>query len=474
MIGFRIAFRNILKKRRRTAITLSALAIGYLAITMFQGYVADTLHGLRRAAIRGEGIGHLTILKKGALLRSRMDEKRYTLTGAEIGRITNLLQSVPGIILYSPRLDISGLLSNGKESVVFIGHGIDPEAYGILKKDFVYTGQGTPISPTNAIGGRIAGDLAAAMGLALGDTTVIFSTTLDNHMNALDMEIQGIYNTGTRATNDKYIIIPLSLAQRLYDTDGASRLSLLVDEKAGERAVMAQVRAVLDRAGLDMDVRTWKELSNFYTSVAGLFGMIFLFLFIIILVVAVMGVLNTMSMSVMERFREIGTMRAFGLQRGGVIRLFCIEGFLLGLIGVGLGALLALCLAAMALMRQRHLAPTERAILWPDAIGLGLFTAIGVDLGLAVGLPALAAVMMGVITSCFGGVLRDVLCNLLPSAFSDHRPYALWSFAGGWLHVGLLATGLPPWLVLTTTVVFTAGMRLLSVWRGWALPGWRG
>ena len=137
-------------------------------------------------------------------------------------------------------------------------------------------------------------------------------------------------------------------------------------------------------------------------------------------------------------------------------------------------ALLALCLAAMALMRQRHLAPTERAILWPDAIGLGLFTAIGVDLGLAVGLPALAAVMMGVITSCFGGVLRDVLCNLLPSAFSDHRPYALWSFAGGWLHVGLLAAGLPPWLVLTTTVVFTAGMRLLSVWRGWALPGWRG
>jgi len=78
-----------------------------------------------------------------------------------------------------------------------------------------------------------------------------------------------------------------------------------------------------------------------------------------------------------------------------------------------------------------------------------------------------------VITSCFGGVLRDVLCNLLPSAFSDHRPYALWSFAGGWLHVGLLAAGLPPWLVLTVTVLFTAGMRLVSVWRGWSLPGWR-
>ena len=136
-------------------------------------------------------------------------------------------------------------------------------------------------------------------------------------------------------------------------------------------------------------------------------------------------------------------------------------------------ALLALCLAAMALMRQRHLAPTERAILWPDAIGLGLFTAIGVDLGLAVGLPALAAVMMGVITSCFGGVLRDVLCNLLPSAFSDHRPYALCAFAGGWADVALRHLQAPDWAPLVACVVLTAGLRGLAVWRNWELPAWR-
>ena len=347
MIGFRIAFRNIRKNRRRTAITLTALAVGYLAISLFQGYVADTLHGLRRAAIRGEGLGNLIIMKKGALLRSQMDEKRYTLTAAEIGQITNLVQSVPGVVMFIPRLDISGLISNGKESVIFIGHGVDPAAYRLLKKDFAYTGQGTPISPTNAIGGLAASGLAAALRLHLGETAVIFSTTLDNHMNAVDLEVQGIYNTGTRATNDKYLIVPLVLAQRLYDTDGASWLSLLLDDKASQPAAMARVQQLLARAGLDVEVHTWKELSNFYTSVANLFGMIFLFLFIIILVVAVMGVLNTMSMSVMERFREIGTLRAFGLQRGGVIRLFCVEGFLLGLIGVAVGALLAVLLAAL-------------------------------------------------------------------------------------------------------------------------------
>ncbi len=74
-------------------------------------------------------------------------------------------------------------------------------------------------------------------------------------------------------------------------------------------------------------------------------------------------------------------------------------------------------------MRQRHFQPTERAMLLPDAIGLGLFAAVGVDIATAVGMPALMAVMMGVTTGVFGGVLRDVLCNEVPQAFSDHRPY---------------------------------------------------
>ena len=134
---------------------------------------------------------------------------------------------------------------------------------------------------------------------------------------------------------------------------------------------------------------------------------------------------------------------------------------------------LALCAGAMLFMRQRHLRPTERAILWPDAIGLGLFTAIGVDRALALGQPALVAVMMGVVTSVFGGVLRDVLVNEVPRALSDHRPYALWAFAGGWLYVVLLGAALPLWLALSITVVATAGLRVLSVYRDWQLPSWR-
>ena len=73
--------------------------------------------------------------------------------------------------------------------------------------------------------------------------------------------------------------------------------------------------------------------------------------------------------------------------------------------------ILALSLAAMVFMRQHHIQPTERAMQWPDTIGLGLFAAVGTDLASALGMPALVAVMMGVTTGVFGGVLRDVVCN---------------------------------------------------------------
>lgn len=138
-----------------------------------------------------------------------------------------------------------------------------------------------------------------------------------------------------------------------------------------------------------------------------------------------------------------------------------------------LWGVLALATAAMLFMRQRHFEPTERAIQVPDALGLGLFAALGVDMAIASGMPALVAVLMGVVTGVFGGVLRDIVCNEIPTAFRDHRPYALCAFAGGWVYLGLAALSAPEWLALAATVTVSAGLRLLALWLDWRLPLWQ-
>ncbi len=139
-----------------------------------------------------------------------------------------------------------------------------------------------------------------------------------------------------------------------------------------------------------------------------------------------------------------------------------------------LWGLLVLCVLAMLFMRARHFEPTERAMQWPDALGLGLFTAVGVDRALEAGSPALVAVLMGVVTGVFGGVLRDMVCNEIPTAFRDHRPYAVCAFAGGWVYIGLLQVPVSGAAALLACLVVTAGLRGLALWRNWQLPSWQG
>ena len=135
--------------------------------------------------------------------------------------------------------------------------------------------------------------------------------------------------------------------------------------------------------------------------------------------------------------------------------------------------ILALSLVAMLLLRARHMEPTERVMLWPDTLGLGLFAAVGTDVAVAQGTPALIAVCMGVMTGVAGGVLRDVVCNEIPQAFHDHRPYALCAFAGGWADIGLRQLAAPAWAPMLGCMLLTVGLRMLALRRNWQLPAWR-
>lgn len=138
-----------------------------------------------------------------------------------------------------------------------------------------------------------------------------------------------------------------------------------------------------------------------------------------------------------------------------------------------LWVLLGLTVLAMLFMQARHFAPTERAMQWPDALGLGLFTAGGTQLALAAGMPGIVAVMMGLITAVFGGVLRDIVCNDIPQAFSDHRPYAVCAFVGGWLVVLAHHQGWHGSVGLLLGAGVATGLRVVAVLRDWRLPEWR-
>jgi uncharacterized membrane protein YeiH len=137
-----------------------------------------------------------------------------------------------------------------------------------------------------------------------------------------------------------------------------------------------------------------------------------------------------------------------------------------------LWGLLALCVGAMIFLRAQHFALTQRAMQWPDALGLGLFSASGTQLALVQDLPGIVAVLMGVITATFGGVLRDIVCNEIPTALRDHSPYAICAFAGGWVLVAAQAGGVPQGWGMLLAIATATGLRVAALVFDYSLPRW--
>ena len=133
-------------------------------------------------------------------------------------------------------------------------------------------------------------------------------------------------------------------------------------------------------------------------------------------------------------------------------------------------AVFALCLLMPWVARQRTRPWVERAVTWPDALGMGLFAATGTAISLEAGLPPFVAVMMGVITSTFGGALADVLSNEVPRIFRRTELHATCAFAGGWLFVGLAWLGAPRPAAIAAGAALAFGLRMLAIGRGWRLP----
>jgi len=340
----KLGLRNILKNRRRSLVTVLAVALGFAAINLFSGYIHNVYNGLADQAIRGGGLGHLTLMKRGLLREGKLEPEKFLLKAEELERITKFLSQDEAVRLVTPRLGVSGIVSNGRVSTIFIGEGMVPEDTAVIRGDFRADRGGVldPARPTAAV---FAADLADMLGLQRNDYAVLVTSTVEGLTNALDVDVGEIYNTGNAGTNDKLLLLPFAFAQRLFDTNGADRLIVLLHDRAQTFAAQQRLSEKLRAAGFDVEIKTWLELSSFYKQVKNLFDMIFAFIFAIVIVIVTMSIINTMSMAVMERTREIGTLRSLGMRRWDISWLFTVEGILLVVLGGLVGVVLTIVMA---------------------------------------------------------------------------------------------------------------------------------
>lgn len=350
MEWIKLAFRNVLRNKRRSFITMIAVGIGFASISLYHGYIHNAYDGLRSLAVYIEGLGHLRINRAGWQDKGKLEPEKYMFSKDETETIMKIVGQHKDVRLITPQIQVTGLVTNGENSTVFIAQGIIPKDERTLVEPMVtlikYMGKGTdifrgePLSDEKIYGALMSKDLAKYLNLKPGGQGIVMAQTLNGNMNALDVQINGVYDTGNDFSNDKFMKLNFYFAQSLLDTQSAERIVVVLKNWRDTERMREKLLQELKAAGIDCEIRTWDKLSLGYGKMKSYLDTIFMFLSSIVLVIVVMTTINTMGMAIMERTKEIGTLRALGLKFKGISFLFAIEGAFLGLFGSIVGIML--------------------------------------------------------------------------------------------------------------------------------------
>ena len=339
MNAFALAWRNLLRQRRRTILMGAVVALGFAAFALAGGFIAQSFAGLKEGTI--QSVGQLQVVDRRAV--SSTEEKTLEFGLHDGARARAIVARDPAVEAVIPRIDFVGLGTNGARSVPFLGVGVDPdpEAKATLAGDIIVSGR--YLSGDGGDGVVLGTGMASALAVKPGDSITLMATTPDATLNAVDAAVVGLVDVRIKELNDRYVAIGERLAGRLLQSDGTvSKLVVFLKKDADESRTAQRLEQALTAAGYPVTVRHWKELAVFYGQVRLLYIGIFGFVGAVLIVIVILSAAIVMTMSVTERTREIGTLRALGTRPSGILRMFLTEGIAIALVGCGAGTVLAL------------------------------------------------------------------------------------------------------------------------------------
>ncbi|WP_298236233.1 FtsX-like permease family protein [uncultured Azohydromonas sp.] len=345
----RLAALNTLRNRRRSLVTVCIAALGTAALLLAGGFALYTYQSLEQAAARDSG--HL-VLGTPAQFEGEEDVPlQHGLDG--VAELRRRLLADPDVRHVLPRVAFNGLVSNGEKSTVMMAVGIEPDSEFAIKGPFLGVSAGQVLTNADQGAVMLGAGLARNLKAGPGSGLTLLSATTQGVLNAMDVQVKGVFSTGIPEMDQRLVLTDVATAQKLLDTQRVSTLGVFL--RGMEATAPAQAR--LQAAHPRLQVQTWLERAVFYRSVRALYNRIFGVMGLVIGVIVVFVVASAMAMAVVERTREIGTLRALGTLPRQLLRTLALEGLLLGGTGAVAGALLALAVSVALLVFPVQMPP---------------------------------------------------------------------------------------------------------------------
>ncbi|MXS85043.1 ABC transporter permease [Nitrosomonas sp. HPC101] len=346
MSQLKLAFRNLSRHTRRSAVSVGTVAFGMIALLLAGGFIQWILQDFRETTIHSQ-LGHLQIVKPGYFATGKADPYHFLFSDDLAQKLSKNFTFDDGdmpIKAIVPRLSFNGLISHNEATLSFIGEGVDPEEK-IYFSDALQIVAGKHLAadyPNQLIMGA---GLARNLGVVAGDTVVLLANTATGGINAVEMTVGGLFTTVTKSYDDSALRLPINTARKLLRTEGTHSWVVLLNDTNQTDVVLAALRDKLPSERFE--IVPWYQLADFYNKTTVLFTKQVQAIKLIIAIIILLGISNTMTMNVMERTGEIGTAMALGVKKINILRQFLWEGMLIGCIGGTLGVLIGLLLAAV-------------------------------------------------------------------------------------------------------------------------------
>ncbi|HET9554818.1 MAG TPA: FtsX-like permease family protein [Anaeromyxobacteraceae bacterium] len=375
----RIAARSVLRNARHSAGTILAIAVGFLALTLFDGYLTFIEKDTSDAIAERFMVKDVLVERPGAI-EARQSGRPFhesALGEREQAFLDGWLAAHAAEAPSHARfLYLWGSASAGKASAPFLGYGYDVAEGARLRGRFAW----------DALVGRPlwkAGDDAVLLGRGLGGLLDCAPTsdrpwfgedglpiaeerpfacrrprvqlvvnTASGQLNAAEPEVVGLLDGGLVEFDSKYANLPMALAQRLMDTRAVSLYAIKLTYPRRAAVFSRELVAAARAQGVELEAVPWQEHISGEENRRSmrLLGTYRVLVALVVLLIASMSVLTTMAKAVAERTREVGTLRSLGFLRRDVVRLFALEGALLSLLGTAVGAAASVA-AALAVNR---------------------------------------------------------------------------------------------------------------------------
>ncbi|MFP4302466.1 MAG: ABC transporter permease [Spirochaetaceae bacterium] len=335
---FLVAAKNIRRNRRRSILNIAALAIGLAIMILALGWINGYDIYIYRA-LQDFETGHVQILREAYL----PEQRRFPVDIAvpRYAETREALANREDVVAASGRVNFTMNLSHGRNSARLLGRAIDPEheaGVTIIEESLE---EGDYLGSDNQ-GILISQSLAEKFEVGPGDT--MFVTAMDKFGvdNLIDVPVAGIFSYGYPAIDDNIVFFDLATASDLLSMENevtkiVLRFSEGSDLDAARAAIVEELSQFPASGEVELVAKSWRYFAQVAVSAVRQDVASFQILMGIIIFLIVIGILNSMSMSVHERIREIGTLRAIGMKRRQVALMVSMESVALGLVAFVVG-----------------------------------------------------------------------------------------------------------------------------------------